>query len=122
MKQFGKLLIVLALLSASVCKAQDAGLCKSLCVQEKRQCRTTAMNLNDHEGESMMELRDKSAGAREYNDGGFRINQAAGPTAAAARNRKFTRTQVCEQKAATCSKACTPPAAPVSDVLVKPAS
>lgn len=112
--------VMLALLVAGASKADDAGLCKPLCAEEKRVCRNAAAKLDDHAGESLMSIGEKDRMARNFVDGAVKTNQPLGPEVRNAQDRRMTRTRVCDDQFMTCSRACS--SKPItSDVLVKPA-
>lgn len=119
MNKIVQLIIVLATLASGACKA-DAGLCKPLCAEEKRTCRTAAVEMTRYETQPKYMGTEKNAMAREFGNGVVRTNQAMGPEALELQNRKATRNSVCEDKHAACAKACSASSVS-SDVLVKPA-
>ena len=94
-----------AMASGAAC-AQDAGLCKPICAQEKRACRAEAVNLIDHETESLNAWKEKNPAAREFGAGAVRTGQPVGAAANSAKDRKMTRLGVCEDKYQTCASAC----------------
>ncbi len=121
MNKFVELSIVLALLASGSAGASDVGLCKPLCAEEKRECRHAALKWDDHEAVSLTSWKEKNPMAREFGKGGVETAQPVGPAAAAAKDRKMTRMNVCEDKFKACAKACASQPAS-SDVLVKPAT
>jgi hypothetical protein len=106
MKIFVQLMIVLAGLASGACKADEAGLCKPMCAEEKRVCRVEANKLIDVEAKSLTMWREKNPMAREFGNGGVQSNQPQGPAARNTQDRKMTRNQVCEDKYLSCAKAC----------------
>lgn len=121
MNKFVLLLTALAALASGVCRADDAGLCKPMCAEEKRTCRTAAANMTKYETQPKYMGGEKNPMAREFSHGVIRTNQVMGPEALDLQNRKATRNNVCEDRYATCAKACSA-SSTSSDVLVKPAS
>ncbi len=112
--------VMLALLVSGVCQADDAGLCKPMCAEEKRVCRNAAVILDDHPAGSLMKIRENDRMARSFVDGSVKTNQPVGPEVRNAQDRRMTRTRTCDDQFMTCTKACAPKPA-MSDVLVKPA-
>lgn len=106
MKTFVQLSIVLAALASGACKADEAGLCKPVCAEEKRVCRVEANKMIDVEAKSLTQWREKNPMAREFGSGGVQSTQPQGPAARNVQDRKMTRNQVCEDKYMTCAKAC----------------
>lgn len=107
MNKFVPLLIVLATLGSGACRANDAGLCKPVCAEEKRACRAAALKMIDHDAQSLTEWREKNPMAREFGKGSVHINQPVGPAVRNQQERRMTRNAVCDDKFMTCSKACT---------------
>ena len=121
MKKFVPWLAVLAALASGACRADDAGLCKPMCAEEKRTCRTAAANMTRYETQPKYMGGEKNPMAREFSNGIVRTNQAMGHEALDLQNRKATRSSICEDRYATCAKACSASTAS-SDVPVKPVS
>ena len=120
MNKIVKLSVVLALLACGVCKADEAGLCKPMCEQEKRQCRSAAAKLVDHDAQSLMKRRGIDQPVRYFGPSSVKTDQPAGPEVRNAQQRRMTRNRACDDSFAVCTKACsTKPA--TSDILVKPA-
>lgn len=107
MNKFMPLLTVLAALASGACNADDAGLCKPMCAEDKRACRAAAVKLIDHDAKSLTEWREKNPMAREFGKGSVRTNQPVGPAVRNQQNRRMTRNAVCDDTFMTCSKACT---------------
>lgn len=119
MNKFVKLSVMLALLASGACKADESGLCKPVCDQEKRQCRTAAANLVDEDAESLMAPNGHNATARYFGKGSVKTSQPFGPDVRNAQDRRMQRTRVCDDRFAVCTKACSKGPA-TSDVLIKP--
>lgn len=105
MNKFVQLFIALALL-ASGARANDAGLCKPMCTEEKRTCRISAVKLNDYEASSLTAWKEKNAMAREFGSGNVQTAHPVGAVASSAKDRQMTRIGVCEDKYKSCTKAC----------------
>lgn len=118
MNKFVKLSVMLALLASGACKADESGLCKPLCDQEKRQCRTAATNLVDQDTESLMARRAGDAPVRYFGDTSVHTSNPAGPDVQNAQDRRMRRTRACDDRFAVCRKACSAET-PSSDVLIK---
>lgn len=111
--------VMLALLVPGASKADEAGLCKPLCAQEKRACRSAADKFQDDGTDSLMSIGEKDRMARNFVDGSVKTNQPLGPEVRNAQDRRMTRARACDDQFMTCSRACsTKPT--LSDVLVKP--
>ncbi len=121
MNKFVQFSILLAALAAGACKADDAGLCKPMCAEEKRTCRADAVRMTKYETQPKYAEGQKNTMAREFSNGAVRSNQAVGPEALDLERRKATRNGVCEDKYMSCTRACTN-SSTTSDVLVKPAA
>ncbi len=120
MKTVVKLSVTLALLVSGACQADEASLCKPMCSEEKRVCRSAAAQLKDEKAHSLMRIREEDRMARNFVDGAVKTNQPLGPEVRNAHERRMTRTRACDDQFTTCSKACA--VAPItSDVLTKPA-
>ena len=111
MNKFVQLVIALSVLASGACRADEAGLCKPVCAEEKRACRSAASKLIDHDAHSLTEWREKNPMAREFGEGSVRTNQPVGPAVRNRENRRMTRNAVCDDKFKTCSKACATAAA-----------
>jgi hypothetical protein len=120
MKTVLKLSMMLALLVSGACKADEAGLCKPVCAEEKRVCRNAAAKVSDEGAESLMSIRESDRMARNFKDGTVVTNQPVGPAVRNAQERRMARTRACDDQFMTCTKACSAPPAR-SDVLTKPA-
>lgn len=108
MNKFVQLFIVLAVLASGASKAEEVGLCKPLCVEEKRVCRAASLKMIDHEKQgSFIERPEKNQMAREFGPGSGRNQAPAGPAARDEQNRRMARNSVCDDKFQTCAKGCT---------------
>ena len=121
MNKFVQLSILLAALASGACKADDAGLCKPMCAEEKRSCHAIALQMTGYETGPKLAEGQKNTMAREFGNGPVRSNQVVGPEALDLARRKATRNSVCEDKYTSCTRACTS-SATTSDVLVKPSA
>lgn len=120
MNKIVKLSVLLALLACGVCRADEAGLCKPLCEQEKRQCRSAAAKLVDHDPQSLMKPRGNDKPVRYFGPSSVKTGEPVGPEVRNGQERRMTRSRACDDSFAVCTKACsTKPA--TSDILVKPA-
>jgi hypothetical protein len=107
-----QLSIVLAVLASAACRADEAGLCKPMCVEEKRTCRSAALSQIDRDSESFTVWREKNPMAREFGNGSVHTNQPTGPAARNLQDRAMTRKAVCDDRYMACTKACATPQPP----------
>jgi ferredoxin len=121
MKMFMQLPLVLALLASAGVHAQEAGLCKSMCGQEKRSCRVAAAKMIDHEADPIWTPHENNRMARDFASKTSQGHPMIGPEARNVQDRKMTRDRACEDTYMTCTKACPVPAV-TSDVLIRPAT
>lgn len=123
MNKLVQLSIVLALLASGACKANDGGLCKPVCAEEKRVCRVQAAKMSDRDSKWSPGWNEKNASSREFGEGRVQTKQPIGPEVRNTQDRMMTRNRLCDDAYMTCARACTTRAPePVSSsVLVKPA-
>ncbi len=118
MKRLTWLAVMMGALWAGVALAADAGLCKSMCGADKRECRANVQGLARDDGDSPLELPDKNPMARAAqkqvpSEAARAIGNAGTQT------RRLDKAARCDDAYLRCTRAC---AAPADSVVVKPAA
>jgi hypothetical protein len=118
MKRLTLLLIMMGPLWAGVAHAADAGLCKSMCAAEKRECRAQVRELAAEDGKPLLEMAERNPMARAAQEqvpapAGLAIDNAGTQT------RRIDKAGKCDDSYLRCTRAC---AAPPESILVKPAA
>ena len=116
MKRFAWLTIMMGSLWAGAGHAADAGLCKSMCSAEKRECRANVRGLAADDGKPLLEMAERNPMARAAQEtvpapAGRAIDNAGTQT------RRIDKSAQCDTTYLRCVRAC---AAPADTVLVKP--
>jgi hypothetical protein len=116
MKRLTWLAIMMAATWAGTGHAADAGLCKSMCGSEKRECRANVRELAAEDGKGLFERDERNPLARAAQD---RVPAPAGRAIddAGTQTRRLDKSAQCDAAFQRCIRAC---AAPADSVLVKP--
>jgi hypothetical protein len=110
--------VLLSMLLSAACMAAEPSMCKSICAEEKRECRSSARDKTelDHDpvfGNAETGHRDARAlGKLQSTPQDAKANERSD-----FEKRRREREQVCDSKAMACSRACTSPA---PESMVKP--
>lgn len=114
MKRLAWLTIMMGALWAGPVHAADAGLCKSMCSAEKRECRANVRDLAADDGKPLLEMAERNPMARGAQapvpaPAGRAIDDAGMQT------RRIDKSAQCDVAYLRCTRACT-----AESVLVKP--
>lgn len=116
MKRFTWLAIIVGTLWAGAAYAADAGLCKSMCSNEKRECRANVRELAAEDGKPFIDMPERNPMAREaQTQVPSESERAIGN--AGTQTRRLGKAAECDAAYLRCTRAC---AAPEASVLVKP--
>jgi hypothetical protein len=118
MKRFTLLAIVMGSLWAGAAQAADAGVCKSMCSTERRECRAEVRGLAAEDGKPLLEMNERNPMARAAQE---RVPTPAGRALdnAGTQTRRLDKAAQCDVAYQRCVRAC---AAPADSILVKPAA
>ena len=116
MKRLTWLAITMASMWAGTGHAADAGLCKSMCSAEQRECRANVRGLAADDGKPLLEMAERNPMARAAQE---QVPAPAGRAidAAGTQSRRIDKSAQCDAAYQRCVRAC---AAPAGSVLVKP--
>ena len=116
MKRFTWLAVMMASMWAGAGYAADAGLCKSMCSTEQRECRANVRGLAAEDGKPIFEVGERNPMARAAQE---QVPAPAGRAIdnAGTQSRRIARSAQCDTAYQRCVRAC---AAPAESVLVKP--
>lgn len=111
--------VLMGTLLSSACMAAEPTVCKSMCAEEKRECRAGALHKTQLDDSPLIE--NAPTGHRDARAlGQYQGTPQENKTAVATefRKRKMEREQACDSKALACSRACT--SAEPASVVLKP--
>jgi hypothetical protein len=116
MKRLAWSTIMMGALWAGAGHAADAGLCKSMCSAEKRECRANVHELAADDGKPLVEMAERNPLARAAQE---QVPAPAGRAIddAGTQTRRIDKSAQCDATYLRCTRAC---AAPAESVLVKP--
>jgi hypothetical protein len=116
MKRLAWLTIVMGALWAGAGHAADAGLCKSMCSAEQRECRANVRELAAEDGKPLLEMAERNPMARAAQE---QVPAPAGRAIddAGTQSRRIDKSAQCDAAYLRCTRAC---AAQAESVLVTP--
>ena len=116
MKRLTWLAAMMASMWAGAGHAADAGLCKSMCSTEQRECRANVRELAADDGKPLLEMTERNPMARAAQE---QVPAPAGRAIdnAGTQSRRIDKSAQCDAAYQRCVRAC---AAPAGSVLVKP--
>ena len=118
MKRLAWLTIMMGALWAGAGHAADAGLCKSMCGAEKRECRANARELAAEDGGSLLDRTERNPMARAAQEQ-VPAQATRAMDNAGTQTRRIDYAGKCDAAYQRCTRAC---AAPPDSILVKPAA
>jgi hypothetical protein len=116
MKRLTLVSLMLGMLWAGAAHAADAGLCKSLCSADKRECRAHARELAAEDGEMVFDRGERNPMARAAQEQ-VPVQATRAMDNAGTQTRRIDYAGKCDAAYLRCTRAC---AAPAESVLVKP--
>lgn len=119
MKHIVQCAILLCAMLGGACQAAEATVCKSICTQERRECRGQAELLTQTDTDPLYAPRATNRDARAFAE--VRVNALEKP-GSDFQKRKMERYHACDDTSLRCSRACSspPPAAEPASVVLKP--
>jgi len=117
MKRLAWFTIMMGALWAGAAHAADAGLCKSMCSSEKRECRAHARDLAAEDGEMLFDKGERNPMARAAQEQ-VPVQATRAMDNAGTQTRRIDYAGKCDAAYLRCTRAC---AAPPDSILVKPA-
>jgi hypothetical protein len=118
MKRLAWLTMMMGALWTGAAHAADAGLCKSMCSSEKRECRANAQGLAAEDGELLFEKGERNPMAQAAQEQ-VPAQAARAMDNAGTQTRRIDYAGKCDAAYLRCTRAC---AAPAESILVKPAT
>jgi hypothetical protein len=109
--------VLLSMLLSAACMAAEPTVCKSICAEEKRECRSSAHAKSQLDDSPVIQnAPSANRDARALGQYQGTPQDAKTTVASEFRKRKMEREQACDGKAQACARACTSPE-PASVVL-----
>ncbi|MES2316782.1 MAG: hypothetical protein V4631_04740 [Pseudomonadota bacterium] len=113
--------ILLSVLLSAACVAAEPGVCKSICAEERRACRSEALRMTQlDEAPGLLEMPAGNRDTKALSKLQTTPQQAQGDRRSAFQKRRSEREGACDSKALSCTRSCSAAPDKPSDILLKP--